>query len=95
MAKLKKFCLCKDPFTLDDNDAHFSIFFVVRNEKKKWVAWSPMIPFTLDDKKNNVVVVRCERAIKSEFIIVKECVTQKNIICIEEKKKKKHLRWHE
>ena len=39
----------KGPFSLDNNDA--LLFFVVRNEKKKWVAWLPMILFTLDDKK--------------------------------------------
>ena len=27
-----------------------STFFVIRNDKKKWVAWPSMIPFTLDDK---------------------------------------------
>ena len=44
-------CLGKGPFTLDDNDALLSIFLAVRNGKKKWVAWLPMIPFTLDDRK--------------------------------------------
>ena len=37
----------KGPFTLDDNDALLSIFFVVRNEKKKWVAWLPIEFFML------------------------------------------------
>ena len=49
--EVKNFSGSKGPFILDDNDALFSIFFVVRNDKKKWVAWLPMIPFTLDDKK--------------------------------------------
>ena len=41
----------KGPFTLDDNDAFFSIFFLSGMKRKKWVAWSPIIPCTLDDKK--------------------------------------------
>ena len=28
----------KGPFALEDNNALLSIFFVIRNEKKKWVA---------------------------------------------------------
>ena len=39
------------PVALGDDDVLLSIFFVVRSEKKKWVAWLPMILFTLDDKK--------------------------------------------
>ena len=40
----------KGLFVLDDNDTLLCTLFVVRSEKKKWVAWLPMIPFTLDDK---------------------------------------------
>ena len=37
----------------------------ISDDKKKWVAWSPMRPFTLDDKKiDNVVVVKCEWALR-------------------------------
>ena len=38
-------------FVLDDNDALLSTFFVVSNDKMKWVAQLPMITFAHDDKK--------------------------------------------
>ena len=38
----------KGPFALGDDDTLFSIFFVMKSEKKKWVAWLPMIPFVLN-----------------------------------------------
>ena len=54
------------PFALDNNYTVFSVFFVIRSEKKKWVAWLPMIPFALTTKKNSVAVVKCERALSVE-----------------------------
>ena len=33
----------EEPFTLDDNDVNFLCH-------QEWVAWSPMLLFTLDDK---------------------------------------------
>ena len=41
----------KGPFVLDDDDTVLSIFCVIRSQKEKWVAWLPMILFTLDDQK--------------------------------------------
>ena len=37
----------------------------ISDNKKKWVAWSPMGPFALEDKKNSVVVVKCEWALRN------------------------------
>ena len=44
---------------------HFYLnLFVVSNDKMKWVAWLPMRSFASDNKKNSVVVVKCEWALR-------------------------------
>ena len=52
------------PFALYNDDTLLSIIFVVRSEEKKRAVLLPMTPFTLDDKKNNVLVVKCEWTLK-------------------------------
>ena len=43
-------------------------FYTISDDKKKLVVLSPMRPFALDDKTNNVVVVKCKRALRFTFL---------------------------
>ena len=55
---------------------HFYLHvFVVSNDKMKWVAWLPMIPFTPDDKK----IVSLSSSANGPLVVQVEKVEYKNI----------------